>query len=74
MSQEQGQLDRLESKIDKIDSFITGGSSPEKGLIVRVDRVEQREASRSKWFMVVFGTSVAALIKSFWAAVFHGGT
>lgn len=70
----QEQVDRIEKKIDKLDNLLTGNGEPHKGIVVRLDRVEQREESRNKWTWIVLGASITALIKSFWASLFHGGS
>jgi hypothetical protein len=60
----ESQLDRIERKIGEIHLTLNGppGES-QKGLVVRVDRVEQKQ--RLVW-LAVFG-AVVAVVKTFWA-------
>ena len=34
-------LERLDKKLDKLNTLVSGNGEPQKGLIVRVDRLEQ---------------------------------
>ena len=36
-----GDIQRLEKKIDQVLSLLTGDTNPERGVLVRLDRVEQ---------------------------------
>lgn len=51
-------LDQIAEKIDKIDTILTGNGDPSKGLIVRMDRLEQVE-SRRKWQIRTLAASFA---------------
>ena len=42
------QLDHIGDAIDRMEKLLTGNGDPAKGLVVRVDRLEQTE-SRRKW-------------------------
>jgi hypothetical protein len=48
--------------LQKIDNYLTGGSEPEKGMIVRVDRLEQAEARRDWYVKAALGASICAII------------
>lgn len=63
---QDGQLDRIESKIDRLDHLITGGDSPNSGIIVRVDRIEQREVRRDWWTKTAMGAATVACIGTAW--------
>lgn len=39
---DETQLDRIETDVRLIKVWLTGNGNPSKGLIVRVDRIEQR--------------------------------
>lgn len=60
------QLTRIEKKIDRLDQLITGGDSPNSGIIVRVDRIEQREARRDWWTKTAMGAACAACVGTAW--------
>lgn len=65
-----GQLDRVEKSLirlhDKFDVAMNGpDGSPEKGMFVRVDRVEQKQ----KWIWYAVMGSVVAIVKAFWATI-----
>lgn len=58
---DQTQLDRIESTISDIKVILTGNSKPERGLIIRVDRLEQIQR-RGVWFIrLVIGAVVVAV-------------
>lgn len=59
-----GQLDRIEKTVTRLDKFITGGDEPGEGIIVRLDRVEQREKQRTWFARTALGAAIAALITS----------
>ena len=42
-------------KIDEIHLVLTGNGTPEKGLTVRVDRIEQKAKTRDRlfWFLLI---------------------
>ncbi len=42
-------IERLEEKIDRIVVLLSGNGDPSKGLIVRVDRLEQFKTSVDAW-------------------------
>lgn len=58
-------LDRfqaLDRKIDKQQEILTGNGSPEKGLLIRVDRLEQTDNKRSWLLRTTIGTSIGSII------------
>jgi len=56
------QLDRIESDVSSIKVILTGNSKPERGLIIRVDRLEQIQR-RGVWFIrLVIGAVVVAVV------------
>ena len=42
------QLEHVIDTVDKIEKLLTGNGDPSKGLVVRVDRLEQTD-SRRRW-------------------------
>lgn len=60
--QEPAFVRRLEDKIDRLHSHITGGSEPARGIIVRLDRVEQDQERRKNWVNVATTTAVGAVV------------
>ena len=67
------QLTRIEQKIDKLDTLITGGENPRSGIIVRLDRVEQTEIRRNVWTVAAIGASAAALVSAAYKWATHSG-
>jgi hypothetical protein len=50
--------------VTEIHTIMHGPSGePQKGHVVRLDRVEQKQ----KWVWWAFGASVAAIVKAWWA-------
>ncbi len=77
-------LDRVEDQLTRLNVLITGNGSPERGVIVRldrleqstpddlgirVDRIEQREASRAWLTRAALVAGISALVASI-ASVF----
>ena len=52
---------RIEAKLDKIHVLLMGDGNPHKGMVVRLDRLEQR-ARRSVVVQSVVVTSIVAAI------------
>ena len=55
------QLDRIERKLDTYGVILTGNSKPERGHVVRMDRLEGR-AKRSDRMQGVILTSVVGMV------------
>lgn len=41
-------IKRIEAKVDQVLVLLTGNGTPERGIIIRLDRLEQKEAVREK--------------------------
>ena len=70
------QLDRIEAqgkltaaKVDRIDEVVTGNGNPSKGLIVRVDRLEQWR----KFLVFIVTTAFVGGVSAVWSWVKFGG-
>ena len=67
-------MDRLEEiagKCDRIEKFVTGDHEPEKGLLVRIDRIEQTEIARKWWTQSALGAAITAIVASVWSIFAH---
>lgn len=53
-----GKLDELKASVAEVKGILTGGVDPSKGLIIRVDRLEQSAGVVRKVFWVVVGALV----------------
>ncbi len=53
---------RIESKIDKLFVLLTGDGNPQRGIIVRLDRVEQQAGRVAIIQRVVVTTVIAAIV------------
>ncbi len=51
---------QIHVKLDKLDESIRGNGKP--GILVRLDRLERETAKRNKFFWVVAGALVSAII------------
>jgi len=67
------QLTRIEKKIDRLDQLITGGDSPNSGIIVRMDRIEQAEKRRNAWMLAAIGASTTAIVSAAWKWITTSG-
>ncbi len=56
-----------DEKIDHLNKLLTGNGTPEKGIIVRLDRLEQATVSR-KWLM---RTTIVACIAAIISTISH---
>jgi len=57
------QLDRMERRLIKIETLLTGNGTPDRGMIVRLDRLEQLAATH-KWVVRTIAGSFMALAVS----------
>lgn len=62
----QQRLDQIQATSDETNALLTGDGRPEDGLIVKVDRIEQR-AGAAQWFIgILFVAIVGVAVKAFW--------
>lgn len=61
----KAKLDGLDEKLDRALYLLEGNGDPSKGLVVRVDRLEQR----GKLVWSGLGISATALITAFWSKI-----
>ena len=60
-SPQQGQLDRIEEKLDQTLDWINGTNESE-GAKVRIARLEDKEESRTFWSRAAFGGAASSLV------------
>ncbi len=53
--------DTLSEKYDVLNKLLTGNGDPEKGLLIRVDRLEQEHKRKEVWIKAAIGASVTAI-------------
>lgn len=53
-------------KLGVATKILTGNGEPEKGLVVRIDRVEQDHKTQSKWFWVLVPSAITGLVSAVW--------
>ena len=63
--------DNIETKMDKIDELLTGRNDPSKGVIVRLDRLEQNEIKRTWLLRATVASCIAAIITTIATWVKH---
>ncbi len=63
----------MHTKVDTICEVVTGNGTPRKGLIVRVDRLEQARLFRMWLSNIVVVAGVGAVISGAWAWMKSGG-
>jgi hypothetical protein len=54
------------AKLATTTEILTGNGTPEKGLVVRIDRVEQDHKTQSKWFWVIVPSALTGLASAVW--------
>jgi len=62
VSTENEKLDRLVAQVDRIERYLTGDDKPSEGIIVRLDRLEQKSESTTSRMNAVGVAAIGALI------------
>lgn len=65
VSRLSGKFDTLAESFAELNHHITGNGMPERGMLIRLDRVEQRMSgigAAVKWGFSVLGTLIAGVI------------
>lgn len=60
---------RVEGKLDLLTELLTGNGEPSKGLVVRVDRLEQSEERQRWWVGTAVGSAAAAVFAGAWSVL-----
>lgn len=55
-------LERVQDSQQALNHLLTGNGTPEKGVIMRVDRLEQSEKRREAWSKTAITTAAGAAI------------
>lgn len=63
------ELSPVHEAINRNRELLTGNGSPSKGVVVRLDRLEQSEARRGKWIGTATGAAIVAAVGSIWALI-----
>lgn len=63
------EFERIHERLDLVLELLQGNGTPEKGLVVRVDRLEQSKKTRDKVIGAATVAAVGALIKSWWTTL-----
>ena len=58
----QQQKEYIKTKVEKIEELLNGNGTPEKGIVVRLDRLEQSEARRTWLMRATITTSIGAIV------------
>lgn len=59
----------MREDIADIKELLTGNGDPSKGIIVRVDRLEQKGESTTWWTRAALGGVVGSIITAIWSAI-----
>lgn len=60
------------AKMDTVYKLVTGESEPERGIVVRLDRLEQSHAQAGWWFKTAVGGVVGSLGLALYNLLHHG--
>jgi hypothetical protein len=66
-------IDQLCDDVKFIKHAITGNGTPERGIIVRLDRLEQSEKARRKWVGAALVAGLGAGVTTVWTKLFGAG-
>ena len=58
------ELQPLRDEIKSTKDLLTGNGTPEKGIIVRVDRIEQTGKNQKYWFRAIALLAISAFLSS----------
>lgn len=59
--------------VERLTDHVTGGAAPEKGLIVRMDRLEQAQAAQRRWGLAAIGGGGMGILGAVKAWLLTGG-
>jgi hypothetical protein len=58
----EDRFDSFEKKIEKINDLLSGNGTPEKGIIIRLDRLEQTEQRRTWLLRTTLVSAIGAVV------------
>jgi len=61
------QFDAIHVKLDKLDEAVRGNGKP--GILVRLDRLESAEMTRSRLLWIIAGSTVTLAVGAIWKLV-----
>lgn len=57
-------IDNLTEKVSLLNKLLTGNGDPEKGVIVRLDRVEQTQGRQRKFIWAIVGAVITQAVST----------
>lgn len=57
-------IDHLTEKVGLLNILLTGNGDPEKGVVVRLDRVEQTQARQRKFIWAIVGAVITQAVST----------
>lgn len=54
-------VEQLSTRQEKMSDLITGNGTPEKGMLIKIDRLEQT-IERWKWYLRTMGAAIIGLL------------
>lgn len=60
------QLEQITATVDRLDRAITGGDDPGRGLLIRIDRLEQSKSATGKWLALIGTAAAGAFASNLW--------
>lgn len=64
-----GAVDRMDGRLQRVETLITGASDYENGLLAKVDRLTQAHEGRKVWTGAAIAAGVGGLVTGVWAAI-----
>lgn len=64
-----GAVDRIDHRLARVETLITGASDYENGLLTKVDRLTQAHENRKVWIGITLTAAIGAAVTSAWAAI-----
>lgn len=66
------EFNQLCRDVQFIKHVLTGNGTPERGVIVRLDRIEQTEKARSRWTGAAVVAATGAAVTAIWSKLAGG--
>jgi hypothetical protein len=65
------QLDRIEADVRDMKFILTGNGNPEKGLIVRINRIERDAIRHLWWSRSALGAAITVIVGAIFRLIIH---
>ena len=61
-----GAVERIDTRLVRVENYLNGGSDYEKGILQSVARLKQESEARKAWTVMAMGAAVSGLGTAVW--------